>query len=96
MSDAEKSKSNDVTESKAEEIKSKIADELESEMERRDEGRLESERAEMEDLNQGMGTGTHDSTRHGVNWGPSYGSAGKAKAAKASPGSEEQKKDSDS
>jgi len=26
----------------------------------------------QQDLNQGMTTGTHDSTRHGVNWGKSY------------------------
>ncbi len=28
--------------------------------------------AEQKDLNQGMSTGTHDSTRHGVNWPASY------------------------
>ncbi len=28
--------------------------------------------AEQQDLNQGMSTGTHDSTRHGVNWPASY------------------------
>jgi hypothetical protein len=38
----------------------------------REEGRRESEEAEQKDLNQGMDTGTHDSTRHGVEWGASY------------------------
>ena len=31
-----------------------------------------AERNEEQDLNQGMDTGTHDSTRRGVAWGPSY------------------------
>jgi hypothetical protein len=30
------------------------------------------ESAEQADLNQGMQTGTHDTARHGVNWGSSY------------------------
>ena len=34
--------------------------------------RRESEEVEQQDLNQGMDTGTHDSTRHGVDWGASY------------------------
>ena len=39
----------------------------------RDEGRQESEHIEQQDLNQGgLDTGTHDSTRHGVDWGPAY------------------------
>lgn len=53
------------------ERKSQTADEMEQEMEERDDSRLEYDRAEREDLNQGMATGTHDSTRRGVNWGPS-------------------------
>jgi hypothetical protein len=48
----------------------------------REEQRRESEEAEQQDLNQGMDTGTHDSNRHGVDWGPSYrGKKGKASAA---------------
>jgi hypothetical protein len=74
----------------AEDPKDKIADELEAEMEKRDDGRLEAERDELEDLNQGMSTGTHDSTRSGVNWGPSYTSSGAAATPKKVP---EQKKD---
>ena len=34
--------------------------------------RRESEEVEQQDLNQGMDTGTHDTTRHGVDWGASY------------------------
>ncbi len=79
-----------------EELKSKIADQLEAEMDSRDETHLESERAALENLNQGMSTGTHDSTRLGVNWGPSYTTGPKAKAATANPGSEDKKDDSDS
>ena len=52
--------------------KSEAADEMESELEERDEARVQDDRAEREDLNQGMNTGTHDSTRRGVKWGPSY------------------------
>ena len=36
------------------------------------EERHTAERNEEQDLNQGMDTGTHDSTRRGVAWGPSY------------------------
>jgi hypothetical protein len=45
---------------------------LRQEVESRQEERLAGERIEQEDLNQGMDTGTHSSTRHGVDWGPSY------------------------
>jgi hypothetical protein len=45
---------------------------LRQEMERREEERLTGERIEQQDLNQGMDTGTHSSTRLGVDWGPSY------------------------
>lgn len=54
------------------ERKSKVADEMESKMEDREEARVQDDRAEREDLNQGMDTGTHDSTHRGVKWGPSY------------------------
>jgi hypothetical protein len=37
-----------------------------------DELRHTDEQIEQQDLNQGMDTGTHDSTRHGVDWGKSY------------------------
>jgi hypothetical protein len=37
-----------------------------------DELRHTNEQIEQQDLNQGMDTGTHDSTRHGVDWGKSY------------------------
>jgi hypothetical protein len=51
---------------------SEIADNLEAEMEVRDENRLEEERAEQQDLNQGMDTGTHDSVHRGVDWAPEF------------------------
>jgi hypothetical protein len=37
-----------------------------------DELRHTDEQIEQQDLNQGIDTGTHDSTRHGVDWGESY------------------------
>ena len=48
------------------------AEEMELDIEDRDATRSEEEVAEQQDLNQGMSTGTRDSTRHGVNWGRSY------------------------
>ncbi len=46
---------------------------LEAEEEQQEEQRRAEERDEQQDLNQGgLDTGTHDSTRHGVDWGPSY------------------------
>lgn len=47
-------------------------EQLRQEMERREEERLTGEQIEQQDLNQGMDTGTHSSTRFGVDWGPSY------------------------
>ena len=47
-------------------------EQLRQEMEVREEERLTGERIEQQDLNQGMDTGTHSSTRLGVDWGPSY------------------------
>lgn len=45
---------------------------LDAKEEQREEERRTTERNEEQDLNQGMDTGTHDSTRRGVAWGPSY------------------------
>jgi hypothetical protein len=42
-------------------------------MKDREEGRRQRERAEREDLNQGMQTGTYDSMNRRVRWGSSYG-----------------------
>jgi hypothetical protein len=56
----------------------KVAENLESEIEEREEVRREDDRAEQQDLNQGMDTGTHDSTRYGVNWPASYRNLGKS------------------
>jgi hypothetical protein len=40
--------------------------------EEREQGRRTSELDQQEDLNQGMTTGTHNTERHGVDWGRSY------------------------
>ena len=45
---------------------------LEAEEKDREEGRSITQRDKQQDLNQGMDTGTHDSTRHGVDWGAAY------------------------
>jgi hypothetical protein len=45
---------------------------LDAKEEQREEERHTTERNEEQELNQGMDTGTHDSTRRGVAWGPSY------------------------
>ena len=50
----------------------RAAEGLESEADQRDGGRLEAERDEQEDLNQGMQTGTHDAIHTGIRWGSSY------------------------
>ena len=47
------------TEEKPRSKESEAADNMESEMEGRDESRSEDERAEQQDPNQGMDTGTH-------------------------------------
>jgi hypothetical protein len=47
-------------------------EELNQEAEVRQEERVAGEHIEQQDLNQGMDTGTHSSTRFGVNWGSSY------------------------
>jgi hypothetical protein len=52
-------------------VKSESSD-LDAKEEQHEEGRRTTERTEQQDLNQGMDTGTHDSTRHGVAWGPAY------------------------
>jgi hypothetical protein len=56
----------------ADERKNDAANQLESEAEARDEARALDDRAEREDLNQGMDTGTHDSIHRGVNWAPEF------------------------
>ena len=67
------------------ERKSEAAAEIESEAEVRDGARAEDDRAEREDLNQGMDTGTHDSIHRGVNWGPSYRVRPKAEKPNTEP-----------
>ena len=49
-----------------------VAEEMQAEVEKREAGRLEEERTDQEDLNQGMVTGTHSSIHRGVNWPRSY------------------------
>lgn len=46
--------------------------ETEDEALQREQNRRQSELDEQEDLNQGMSTGTHERTKLGVDWGPSY------------------------
>jgi len=58
--------------SDADERKDQAADELEAEIVERDETRAQDDRAEREDLTQGMDTGTHDSIHRGVNWRPEF------------------------
>ncbi len=45
---------------------------LEADEEQQVEGRRTADRNVQQDLNQGMQTGTHDSIRTGINWGPAY------------------------
>jgi hypothetical protein len=45
---------------------------LKAEEQKQEDVRNAAARSEQQDLNQGMDTGTHDSVRHGVNWGPAY------------------------
>lgn len=70
------------------EHEARIANEMGAEMDEREEGRLQDERTEQEDLNQGMATGTHDSTHRGVKWPPSYRT--RSKAAKPNQGPKDQ------
>lgn len=49
----------------------------------RKEERRTAEQTEQQALNQGMDTGTHDSTRRGVDWGRSYRTRTKTADAKA-------------
>jgi hypothetical protein len=52
--------------------KSKSID-FEAAQEDREESRQEAEEIQQQDLNQGgLDTGTHDSSRHGVEWGRAY------------------------
>ncbi len=46
--------------------------EVDGEAKQAEEGRQARERIEQQDLNQGMDTGTHDSARRGIHWGPAY------------------------
>jgi len=46
--------------------------ELREEMGQREEGRRTNEKSELQNLNQGMATGTHSSAYGGIHWGPSY------------------------
>ncbi len=47
-------------------------EDLEAGEDQEDELRHTDEQIEQQDLNQGMDTGTHDSTRYGVDWGKSF------------------------
>jgi hypothetical protein len=58
---------------------------LEAAQEDREELQRTIEQDEQQDLNQGMDTGTHDTTRHGVQWGHAY-RTGRKKAPGAGSG----------
>jgi hypothetical protein len=47
-------------------------EDLEAGEDQKDELRHTDEQIEQQDLNQGLDTGTHDSTRYGVDWGKSF------------------------
>ena len=50
-----------------------LHDDLEGDLMEHEQERVENEMDEQQDLNQGgTDTGTHDSTKHGVNWGRAY------------------------
>ncbi|HWF13250.1 MAG TPA: hypothetical protein VG272_05910 [Candidatus Acidoferrales bacterium] len=55
---------------------------LEAGEDQNDELRHSNEQIVQQDLNQGMDTGTHDSTRHGVDWGKSYQAPAKPRKAR--------------
>lgn len=65
-----------------EERKTNTAEEMEWEMEDREAFRREREQGRFEDLNQGIQTGTYDSRRTGIKWGPSYRVRQKARKPK--------------
>jgi len=66
--------------------KSKSID-FEAAQEDREESRHEAEEVEQQDLNQGgTDTGTHDSTKHAVNWGRAYKTHAKEIKPKAASG----------
>jgi hypothetical protein len=52
----------------------------------REEDQIENDLATQEDLNQGMSTGTHESTRLGVKWPASYRRKLRAPAPKSTKG----------
>jgi hypothetical protein len=75
-----------------EQRKSKAAEELEGDLEYRNNVRHLGERAEQEDLVQGMQTGTHGATHLGVKWGRSYRNL--KKKARPKPAANNNKKNS--
>jgi hypothetical protein len=53
-------------------LENQAARELRNDEEERQEGRHTEELDQQQNVNQGMDTGTHSSTKHGVNWGRHY------------------------
>lgn len=66
--------------------------ELRIDEEERQAGRRTAELDEQQDVNQGMDTGTHSTTKHGVNWGRHYRSPMPKESKSGSGSSAEQKK----
>jgi hypothetical protein len=56
--------------STSEQTEQEVASDLEAEVEQREEGRREDDLIEQQELNQGMDTGTRDSSFEGIPWGP--------------------------
>ena len=70
--DNRNTKKPDTKQSQVREPLEAIAEDREWEAEQHDQARLEADRDERQDLNQGMQTGTHDSVDPSINWGPEF------------------------
>lgn len=56
----------------AEEVLESTVEQTRFDMAERDQGRLAAELNDLQDLNQGLQTGTHDAFHRGIHFGPSY------------------------
>ena len=66
----------------ANESKSKAAQELSAALDAREDARIQAERRELTNLNQGMESSGHDVTHPGINWAPTFKKRRKANAKK--------------
>ena len=67
----------------ADDRKSRAAEELAAEMETREKARIQAERREVTNLNQGMESSGHDVSHPGINWAPTFKKRRKAKSKKS-------------